>query len=94
MTQQYLVGELSWRLSLLAATGQGAARDEAGRLRRAAETCPLAGLGPVIERALMLTDAMCWDSLRRGDVSSFARQTELCADLYGFGVCADLIDER
>lgn len=94
MTTQYLAGELS----LLLAQMQAAARDDArardvGRLRHEAETRPLLALPSVAVRALELADSACWDTLRRGDTAAFVRQAAICAELWQFGVCADLLEE-
>jgi hypothetical protein len=94
MTRQYLAGELS----LLLAQVEGLANSHTGAcaaalLRREAETLPPAALGPVATRALRLIDDFCWSSLAGGDVVLFARQTELGARLFEFGVCAGLFDE-
>lgn len=95
MTQQYIAGELSLLLGELQATvaGQVPARDVAA-LRHEAETTPLTALGWVAVRALELADALCQDSLRRGDVTTFAAQAEISADLHEFGVCAGLLEEE
>lgn len=53
LTQQYLVGEASVLLAESKASGT--------------ETGPVGGLGRVALRALDPTDALCLDSLRRGD---------------------------
>jgi hypothetical protein len=68
MTQQYLLGELSVILGELqvVATNEAAVRAVA-RLRREAETRPLAALASVAVRALELTDDWCCDSLVRED---------------------------
>jgi hypothetical protein len=94
MTQQYLAGELSQLLAQLQAvtTGRASVRKVA-RLRREAETVPLAALASVVVRALELTDALSWDSLSQGDVTTFANQAAISADLHEFGVCAGLIHE-
>jgi hypothetical protein len=94
MTQQYLAGELSLLLGRLqaAATNQRSLRDVA-RLRREAETEPLAALASVVVRALQLTDGLCWDSLELGETAAFFGQAAFCAELREFGVCAGLLDE-
>ncbi|HEY3201664.1 MAG TPA: hypothetical protein VGK55_14085 [Actinomycetes bacterium] len=94
MTQQYLAGELSMLLARLqaVATNQTSVRDVA-RLRREAETGPLAGLASVVVRALQLTDGLCWDSLERGETAAFSGQAALGAELRDFGVCASLLEE-
>jgi hypothetical protein len=54
---------------------------------------PLMTLPLVAVRALELADTLCWDSLTRGDTGAFVRQAAICAELWQFGVCADLLDE-
>jgi hypothetical protein len=95
MTQQYRLGELSLILGELqaAATNEAAARDVT-RLRRAAETGPLAGLPALAADALELTDGWCWDSLTRGDSAAFARQAAIGGELWEFAVCARLLEDR
>jgi hypothetical protein len=95
MTQQYLAGELSFLLGQLQAVtpGQVSARQVA-RLRYEAETRPLTTLPSVALRALLLTDDLCWESLRRGDTVVFSRQAALSGELYEFGMCARLLDEE
>jgi hypothetical protein len=94
MTQQYLAGELSLLLARLqaVATDQASARHIA-RLRREAEAGPLTALSSLMVRALALTDALCWQSLQRGDTAAFTRQSTICAELWNFGVCAGLLEE-
>lgn len=92
MTQQYLAGELSLLLAQLrAATTDETHACGAAQLRREAETTPLPGLPAVVTRAVLLADAMCWDSIARGDLSAFSRQAEAGAALYEFGLCAGLL---
>jgi hypothetical protein len=94
MTRQYLAGELSVLLGhLQAVTTTDAAGRDAWSLRRAAETEPIPALGSVTERALELTENLCWESLNRGDTAAFTRQAAVCAELHEFGVCADLLEE-
>ena len=94
MTRQYVAGELSVLLGQLqaAATTEESGR-EAWSLRQAAETEPITALGSVTERALALTEGLCWDSLNRGDIAAFTRQAAVCAELHDFGVCAGLLEE-
>jgi hypothetical protein len=94
MTRQYLAGELSVLLGHLqaAATTEESGRD-ARSLRDAAENEPIRALGPVTERALALTEGLCWDSLNRGDIAAFTRQAAVCAELHDFGVCAGLLED-
>lgn len=94
MTQQYLAGELSVLLDQLhevATCPQHSS--EVDRLRRQAETVPVRALGWVTTSALHVADALCWDSLTRGDVAGFERQAEVSAQLHEFGVCAALLPE-
>jgi hypothetical protein len=94
MTQQYLAGELSLLLARLqGATEDHACRRDIARLRREAEAGPLAALRTVVVRALGLTDALCQDSLERGETAAFTRQATICAELYDFGNCAGLLEE-
>lgn len=65
---------------------------ELARLRREAEAGPVSRLGLVALRALELTDELCRDSLRRGDVATFVRQCACGAELRQFCVCARLAD--
>jgi hypothetical protein len=94
MTQQYLAGELSLLLAQLraAATDDVSARD-VDRLRREAETMPLGALVSVTVRAIARADAMCWDSVARGDTTAFSRQAAAAAAIHEFGVCARLLEE-
>ncbi len=94
MTQQYLVGELSLILGELqaVATNEAAVR-EIARLRREAETTPPAALAPVVKRAVELTNRVCWDTLKWGDVATLVREVAICAELRELGVCAGLLEE-
>ena len=60
---------------------------EIARLRREAETGPLAALASVVARALELTDG-------HGDSAAFARQAAICGELWEFAVCAGLVEDR
>ena len=94
MTRQYVAGELSVLLAhVQAVTVTEAAGRDAWSLRLAAETEPIPALASVTVRALALTEGLCWDSLNRGDTSTFTRQAAVCAELYEFGVCAGLLTE-
>jgi hypothetical protein len=94
MTRQYVAGELSLLLARVhgVATTE-AARREAWLLQHAAETVPLSDLSAVTVRALALAEGLCWDSLSRGDTTTFARQAAVCAELHQFGLCAGLLRE-
>jgi hypothetical protein len=95
MTLQYIAGELSLILGELeAAVPSRAARHQVAGLRREAETAPFPALPAVAARALRLTDDACWASLTRGDAESFRREASISAELWNFGLCACLLDER
>ncbi|HEY6275387.1 MAG TPA: hypothetical protein VIX86_03570 [Streptosporangiaceae bacterium] len=91
MTRQYLIGELTVRLEQLLATTAWDGGDELARLRHQVETGSLTELASSAARALVLADALCWQSLSRGDTQAFARQAEVSADLRQFGICARLL---
>jgi hypothetical protein len=91
VTQQYLIGELSVRLEELQATTPRDAARDVTCLRHQVEAGLPAGLGWAVLRALALADALCWESLSRGDAPTFARQAKVAADLHQFGVCARLL---
>jgi len=94
VTEQYLIGELSWRLGQLAdAMPDVTTAREVARLRRRCESCTLAELVVVLRNALGVADTACWESLAAGDAIAFVHQSTASADLYGFGVCAGLIDD-
>ncbi len=95
MTQQYLAGELSLLLGELQATMTNEASVvEVTHLRRRAETGTRSALASVAVHALKVADWVCWDSLTRGDAAAFTRQAAICAELWEFGVCARLLEER
>ncbi len=94
MTQQYLCGELAWRLSQLecAAAGQRS-RCAVHQLRRDAELAQPFALCGIARRALELADDLCWDALQQGRVSAFEVEAAIAAELHEFAVCARLLDE-
>ena len=92
MTQQYLAGELSVHLAeLQAATRNQAFACEIACLRQLAEIAPITALARVAERALELSDALCWDSLMCGATAAFSRQAAIGARLREFGICSCLL---
>ena len=50
-------------------------------------------LAPAAAKAIELADSLCWRSLATGDISAFALQAEVSADLRLFGVSARLLAE-
>jgi hypothetical protein len=93
MTQQYLIGELSVRLEQLQAVTASDAAEDVACLRREIEAGPMAGLAAAAAGAIALADRLCWQSLACGDISAFARQAKVSADLRLFGVCARLLGD-
>jgi hypothetical protein len=91
--QDYLIGELSVRLEELQATAARSAAGDVMRLRYEVEAGPSAGLASAALRALALADALCWESLSRGDALTFARQARISAELRLFGACARLLPD-
>lgn len=95
MTLQYIAGELSLILGELeGAVPSRAARRHVADLRHEAETAPFPALPAVAVQALRLTDDACWASLTQGDAETFRREAAIGAELWSFGVCACLLDER
>jgi hypothetical protein len=94
MTRQYVAGELSVLLGRMGAVAmtEAAGRD-AWALRHAAETEPISALASVTAQVLALIESLCWDSLSRGDASTFTRQAAVGAELHQFGVCSGLLTE-
>ena len=91
MIQDHLAGGLSVCLEQLeAAAGQDVLPD-LRRLRDQVETSPPGGLAAAASDALAVADRRCWDSLARGDIPAFARQSRVSAELRQFGVCARLL---
>ena len=95
MTQQYLMGELACLIAdLEKAASDEESRELAANLRRCTEMCPVAGLAAMTWRALELADAMCWDTLSKGDAKALVDQVAVCARLREFGVCSRSISDR
>lgn len=94
MTQQYLAGELSVHLAeLQAATRNQAFACEIACLRQQAENAPITALAQVAQRALELSEVLCWDSLICGDAAAFSRQAAIGARVREFGICSCLLAE-
>lgn len=97
MMQPFLAGELSLTLARLLAVVTNEAHPETARLRRLAETVPIAVLIFVLVRALVralgLINNLCWESLQCRDLAAFTRQGALGADLCDVSVCSCLIGE-
>jgi hypothetical protein len=94
MTRQYLAGELSVRLERLQAAASAALEMRVSELRHRVESCPVSWLAEAVSLALALADDVCWDSLSRGDASSFASQASVSADLRQFGICSGLLPDE
>ena len=93
MTRQYLIGELSVRLTALRAVANSGPAEDVARLQHEVESGPESALGSAAKRAIALADVSCWESLTRGDIAAFGRQAQVSADLRLFGVCARLLAE-
>ena len=93
MTVQDLIGELSVRLEQLQAAADQTTAHDIAFLRCQVETGPVTWLAARTTQALALADQLCWDSLSRGDITSFTRQAAISADLHLLGVCARLLQE-
>ena len=94
MPRDYLLGEMSVILAdLYKVAGDEASAGEVARLRRLVETGPIARLASLAVRGLELATRLCRDSLDRGDVTAFACQSTIGAELRDFSVCAGLIDD-
>lgn len=91
MTHDYLIAELSVRLGELQATAGHDAALELAVLRHEVEAGSPPGLRAAVMQALAMADRLCWQSLSRGDMAAFARQTGIAADLRLFGVCSRLL---
>jgi hypothetical protein len=95
VTQHYLCGELASRLARLeCAAGGQVSCCAVHQLRRDAECSPPFALRVVARRALVLADVLCWDALQRGDISTFADEAAIAADLHEFATCARLLEEQ
>ena len=94
MTQQYLAGELSLLLGQLqAGTADTASMEEIAHLRKLVEAGPRPALAHSAVRALEMCDHLCWGALMSDDSATFTREAETCAELWEFGLCADLLEE-
>jgi hypothetical protein len=94
MTQQYVIGELSlllWRLQSAVNTETSAA---IAALRYRGETGSRPALTDVAQSALKVADRACWDSLALGEVENFTRQSTISTELWEYGICAGLMEDR
>lgn len=92
MTHQYVVGEMSLLLARLhAAAGSDESAAEFEGLRQEAEHRTPSDLTDIEIRALALADAVCWESVHRGDCAAFEQQSAVAAELLEFGVCAGIL---
>lgn len=94
MTQQYLAGELSVRLALLRDAAPTVVWPEIDVLRHQAETEPLSALTSVVDQAIALANALCWDCVTRGDLAGFDHEASVAAEIFEFSVCSGLSSER
>lgn len=83
VTQQYIVGEFSSLLGdLQRPPGQRLAA--VCDLRRQVELSPQSMLPPLAQKAIRLTDTICWAALERGDASGFCHYSKGAAALREF----------
>ncbi|MER7184063.1 hypothetical protein ABT404_32120 [Streptomyces hyaluromycini] len=92
MQERRTVVSACWLIWAVVGLTDPVATREIACLRREAEMGPVSRLGCVARRALELTDELCRDSLRRGDVLTFVRQCACGAELREFCLCAQLAD--
>ena len=93
MTKQYLVGELSCLLADLQPVPDDLLAAALRDLRREVEAGPPWGLDPLAERAIRLTDSICWATLERGDVAQFCKAVDAAVRVQEFTLCANLLPE-
>lgn len=96
MTTEYLRGEvlllLEWA-QRVAPCCRGA-ENAVTALSREAQSGPVDDLSWVLERAVPIVEAWCWDSLAAGDAAVFRRRCQVAAALYDFGICSNLLARR
>jgi hypothetical protein len=94
MTQQYIIGELSLRLTQLQAKAPNhESADAFARLRLETEVAPYEALPNMVLRALDLARGLCRDSLARGDLRALTDQATMAAELREFAISASLLAE-
>ena len=93
MTGDYLIGELSVRLERLKSVAAGAPEHDLAKLRSMVENGSVGFLGEATVHAMAIADDLCWDSLACGDAEAFARQADLAAELWLFGISARLLTD-
>lgn len=91
MTVQYIVGEFSAILGDLLPVSDEVLSRALHDLRREVEASPVARLHALAGPAISLTDAICWVTLERGDMTRFCRDVETAVALRQFTVCAKLL---
>lgn len=93
MTEQYLVGELSALLADL----QPVADDRLGAalraLRREVEARPPSRLRPLAERAVTLSESICWVTMDCGDMARFCDAVDAAVRMKDFTLSANLLPE-
>jgi hypothetical protein len=93
MTVQYIVGEFSAFLGDLLPVPDEVLSGALHDLRREVEASPVARLHALAGRAISLTDAICWVTLERGDMTRFCRDVETAVALRQFTISAKLLPE-
>jgi hypothetical protein len=93
MTTEYLRGEVLHLLNWAQQTGPHCHQTDrtVGALREEAESVQVNDLSWVVERALIIAEAWCFDALDTEDADAFRDRCRLAAALYDFGICSNLL---
>jgi hypothetical protein len=91
VTQQYIVGELSSLLAVLESATEEFLGAAVASLRYEVEFSPLGMFPRLAQKALDLTDLICWSALEQGDTDAFRRSAQAADALREFAVAAGLL---
>jgi hypothetical protein len=93
MTTEYLRGEVLHLLNWAQRSGPGCGGTDRvwGELRREAESSRIDDLSWVVERALAVAEAGCWEAFTADDAAAFRDRAYLAAALFDFGICSNLL---
>lgn len=92
MTQQYIVGQFSVLLEDLRPPS-GDLLTAIRELRSEVEHSPLSMLPALAQKAVSLTDTICWSALEQGDTDKFRAHAERAAALGEFIDAARLLGD-
>ncbi len=93
MTEQYLVDELSCLLGDLRPVADDLLAAALRDLRRDVEACPPWRLDQLAERAMRLTDSICWATLEGRDMAQFCKAVDAAVRVREFSLSANLSPE-